>query len=99
MRTACAARPVQSRPGAPAMMPSKSAGKRCASTIAWRPPAEQPFQYEYVGAVPKRVATIVFAATVISCTARQPKSISFSGWPSAKLAVFPMCPVSVDAAA
>ena len=33
-RTACAARPVQSRPGAPAMMPSKSAGNRCASFIA-----------------------------------------------------------------
>ena len=44
MRTAWAARPVQSRPGAPAMMPSKSAGKRWASAIACRPPAEQPFQ-------------------------------------------------------
>jgi hypothetical protein len=48
-RTACAARPVQSSPGAPAMMPSKSSGKRCASFIAWRPPAEQPFQYEWAG--------------------------------------------------
>ena len=51
-RRACAARPVQSRPGAPAMMPSKSAGNRCASFIACRPPAEQPFQYESFGAVP-----------------------------------------------
>ena len=40
------ARPVQSRPGAPAMMPSKTSGKRCAAFIACRPPAEQPFQYE-----------------------------------------------------
>src|SRR2546422_171046 len=40
---------------------------------------------------------MAFALTVISCTARYPKSITFSGWPSAKLAspALPSCPVSV----
>ena len=42
---------------------------------------------------------IDFAFTVISCTARYPKSISFSGWPSANAAVFPTWPVSVPAVA
>ena len=48
IRSAPAARPVQSSPGDPAMMPSKSAGYFCASFIACRPPAEQPFQYAYL---------------------------------------------------
>src|SRR5215472_14420572 len=41
------------------------------------------------------------ALTVISWTALYPKSITFSGWPSAKLAsiALPSCPVSVDAVA
>jgi hypothetical protein len=30
--------------GAPAMMPSKSEGYRCAAVIAWRPPVEQPLK-------------------------------------------------------
>jgi hypothetical protein len=34
------------------MMPLKSAGKRCASFIACRPPAEQPLKYENFGAPP-----------------------------------------------
>ena len=34
------------------MMPSKSFGKRCASVSPWRPPVEQPFQYEDFGALP-----------------------------------------------
>ena len=39
---------------------------------------------------------IAFDASVISWTARQPKSITFSGWPSAKRALPPVCPVSVE---
>src|SRR4029077_10768516 len=37
--------------------------------------------------------------TAVSWMARYPKSISFSGWPGAKLAVSPAWPVSVDAVA
>src|SRR5580698_10394647 len=37
--------------------------------------------------------------SVISCAERYPQSISFSGWPIAKLALPPSCPVSVIAAA
>ena len=37
---------------APAMMPSKSSGKRCAYIIAWRPPFEQPEKYERVSFAP-----------------------------------------------
>ena len=33
--------------GAPASTPSKSSGNLVTSTRAWRPPVEQPFQYEY----------------------------------------------------
>ena len=39
---------------------------------------------------------IALRATVISWTARQPKSTTFSGCPSAKLALPPTCPVSVE---
>ena len=42
----CAPMPVKSAAGAPAMMPSKSSGYRCASISAWRPPFEQPLKYE-----------------------------------------------------
>jgi len=52
LQPACADRPDQSRPGAPAMIPSKSPGNIWASLSACRPPAEQPFQYEYFGALP-----------------------------------------------
>src|SRR5215470_8736308 len=44
--TDCRERPVQSKPGDPAMMPSKSDGYRWASISAERPPAEHPVQYE-----------------------------------------------------
>jgi len=40
--------------------------------------------------------TTALALTVISCSDRYAKSISFSGWPSAKLALPPTCPVSVE---
>ena len=40
--TELAAKPVQSKAGAPATMPLKSSGKRCASIMAWPPPREQP---------------------------------------------------------
>ena len=36
--------------GAPAMIASKSSGYFCASIRPWRPPVEQPFQYESRGA-------------------------------------------------
>ena len=39
---------------------------------------------------------IFFDVTVISWTARHPKSITFSGCPRAKLALPPTCPVSVE---
>src|ERR1700680_3040673 len=42
---------------------------------------------------------MVLPRSAVSCTARYPKSISFSGWPGAKLAVSPAWPVSVDAVA
>ena len=44
-------------------------------------------------------ATSAFAATVIPCTDRYPKSTSFSSCPIAKLAPSLSCPVSVDAVA
>ena len=43
-----AARPVVFSAGAPATMPSKSSGKRCAAFSPCRPPAEQPAKYERV---------------------------------------------------
>ena len=39
--------PTAPQAGAAETMPSKSSGKRCASFMAWRPPAEHPTQYEY----------------------------------------------------
>jgi predicted acyl esterase len=42
----------QTLAGAPATMPSKSAGNRCASISASRPPSEQPLKYERCGAMP-----------------------------------------------
>ena len=39
---------------------------------------------------------IALAAMVISWMDRQPKSMTFSGCPKPKLAVFPACPVSVE---
>src|SRR5271165_7477871 len=38
--------------GAPASTPSKSSGNLVTSTSAWRPPVEQPFQYEYLELAP-----------------------------------------------
>ena len=38
--------------GAPARMPSKSAGNRCAKISAWRPPCEQPSKYDFEGVAP-----------------------------------------------
>ncbi len=43
---------VQSFAGAPAEMPSKSSGNRCASISASRPPSEQPTKYERRGPLP-----------------------------------------------
>ena len=51
-RSDCAARPVQSIAGEPAMMPLKSSGYRCAATNPSLPPAEQPFQYQSFGPSP-----------------------------------------------
>ena len=63
--------PVVVERGAPATMPSKSSGKRCAAFSACRPPAEQPLKYA------QSRATAVeggenhrLAVTAISCTAR-----------------------------
>jgi hypothetical protein len=50
MRPTCICSPFTA--GAPAMMASKSAGKRTASVTPWRPPCEQPFQIESFGAAP-----------------------------------------------
>src|SRR6478672_3429489 len=41
---------------------------------------------------------IFFDVAVVSCTARQPKSTTFSGCPRPKLALPPVWPVSVPAA-
>jgi hypothetical protein len=46
------ARPVQFAAGAPATIPSKSAGYRCASISPCRPPLEQLFQYASRAALP-----------------------------------------------
>ena len=63
------------------------------------PPDEQPFQYDKREGVPYWAAMIALACTVISWTARYAKSVSFSGWPSAKLPLPPEWPVSVEAVA
>ena len=44
--------PIVPNDGSPAMTPSKSSGKRCASISAWRPPFEQPSKYACRGALP-----------------------------------------------
>ena len=83
------------------MMPSKSPGKRCASISASRPPSEQPTKYDRAGSLEVSAAMMALALSVVSLSAREPKSMIFSGCPSAHAALVPPAtwPSSVPAVA